>query len=66
MPGTPRLVRTGANETAYYLSKGNWLAIHTSTASGQAQLGIQVFAMANDWTRKQNNYSVTASSITCP
>jgi DNA-binding SARP family transcriptional activator len=71
MQGTLRLVRTGANETAYYLSKGNWVAIHTGTAPGQAQLGIQVFAMANDWTHKQirvafDNYSVTASPITCP
>jgi DNA-binding SARP family transcriptional activator len=71
MQGTLRLVRTGASETAYYLSKGNWVPIHTGTAPGQAQLGIQVFAMANDWTHKQirvafDNYSVTASSITCP
>jgi DNA-binding SARP family transcriptional activator len=71
MQGTLRLVRTGAGETAYYLSKGNWVAIHTGTAPGQAQLGIQVFAMASDWSHKQirvafDNYSVTASSITCP
>jgi len=71
MQDTLRLVRTGASETAYYLSKGNWVAIHTGTAPGQAQLGIQVFAMANDWTHKQirvafDNYSVTASSVTCP
>ena len=71
MQGTLRLVRTGANETAYYLSKGNWVPIHTGAAPGQAQLGIQVFAMANDWTHKQirvafDNYTVTASSVTCP
>jgi DNA-binding SARP family transcriptional activator len=71
LQGTLRLMRTGANETAYYLSKGNWVPIHTGTAPGQAQLGIQVFAMANDWTHKQirvafDNYSVTASPITCP
>jgi DNA-binding SARP family transcriptional activator len=39
MQGTLRLVRTGASETAYYLSKGTWVAIHTGTAPGQAQLG---------------------------
>ena len=71
MQGTLRLVRTGANETAYYLSKGNWVAIHTGAAPGQAQLGIQAFVTASEWNHKQirvdfDNYSVTASSITCP
>jgi len=71
MQGTLRLVRTGASETAYYLSKGNWVALHTGTAPGQAQLGIQAFVTANEWTHKQirvafDNYSVTASSVTCP
>jgi DNA-binding SARP family transcriptional activator len=72
MQGTLRLARTGATETAYYRSKsGSWVTIHTGLAPGQAQLGIQVFVTANEWTHKQirvafDNFSVSASSVTCP
>ena len=51
--GTLRLVRTNGVETAYYEHDGKWVAIQTGAFRGQAQLGLQLFGMANEWTHRR-------------
>ncbi len=69
--GTLRIARVGSQETAYYLSKGKWVAVHSGPAAGQTQLGLQLFAMGNEWAHKEfsvalDNFTVTAVSPLCP
>ncbi len=69
--GTFRIARVGDVETAYYLAKGGWVALHSGKAPGQATLGIQLFGMANDWSHAQmgvafDNFIVVAASPVCP
>jgi DNA-binding SARP family transcriptional activator len=68
--GTLRLARVDGVTTAYYLAGGKWVVLHAGNASGKVQLGIEVFATANEWTHKQirvafDNFSVTASDVVC-
>ncbi len=69
--GTLRIARVGSVETAYYLSKGKWVALHSATAVGQTQLGLQLFAQASEWAHKQfsvalDNFTVAAVAPLCP
>jgi DNA-binding SARP family transcriptional activator len=69
--GTVRLARKGGVATAYYLSGGDWVAIQSGTLKGQAQLGLQLFGMANEWTHQEmqvafDNFTVTGSRVVCP
>ena len=69
--GTLRLVRTNGVETAYYEHDGKWVAIQTGAFRGQAQLGLQLFGMANEWTHRTmqvafDNFAVTGSHVVCP
>ena len=69
--GTLRIARVGSVETAYYLSKGKWVALHSATAVGQTQLGLQLFAQANEWAHREfsvalDNFTVAAVSPVCP
>ena len=69
--GTIRLTRSRGVESAYYRSNGSWVLIQSGTARGQAQLGIQLFAMADEWSRSEvkvafDNFRVSAPSMTCP
>jgi hypothetical protein len=71
MQGTLRLARVGATETAYYKSGGKWVALHEGRAPGQAMVGIQLFAMSNEWQHQEvsvafDNFSITASDFVCP
>jgi len=69
--GTLRVARVGSTETAYYEANGKWIAIHSGQAPGEAQLGIQLFAVAGDWQHVDvsvafDNFKVTASNFWCP
>jgi hypothetical protein len=69
--GTLRLARMNGVETAYYQHDGKWVAIQTGTFRGQAQLGLQLFGMADEWTHRTmqvafDNFAVTGSHVICP
>jgi DNA-binding SARP family transcriptional activator len=69
--GTLRLARTDGVLTAYYFDHGDWVAIQSATAKGQAMLGLQLFGMSTDWTHQEiqvafDNFKVTASDVVCP
>jgi hypothetical protein len=69
--GTLRIARAGSTETAYYETNGKWVAIHSGQAPGEAQLGIQLFAVAGDWQHVDvsvafDNFKVTATNFWCP
>jgi DNA-binding SARP family transcriptional activator len=69
--GTLRIARAGATETAYYETNGKWVVIHSGSAPGEAQLGIQLFAVAGDWQHVDvsvafDNFRVTATNVVCP
>jgi hypothetical protein len=71
LQGSLRVARKNGVETAYYRSQGAWVPIHTGRAPGRAQLGLQLFATASDWTHQQvqvafDNFRVTATNPVCP
>jgi hypothetical protein len=69
--GTLRVARVGSTETAYYEANGKWVAIYSGPAPGEAQLGIQLFAVAGDWQHEDvsvafDNFKVAATNFWCP
>jgi DNA-binding SARP family transcriptional activator len=69
--GTLRLARTNGVQSSYYLSNGKWLRLESAKASGPAQIGIQLFGMANEWTHQEvrvafDNFSISAPALVCP
>jgi DNA-binding SARP family transcriptional activator len=69
--GTLRVARVGPIETAYYEANGKWVAVYSGQAPGEAQLGIQLFAVAGDWQHVDvsvafDNFKVTATNFWCP
>jgi DNA-binding SARP family transcriptional activator len=69
--GTLRVARVGTTETAYYEANGKWVPVYSGQAPGEAQLGIQLFAVAGDWQHEDvsvafDNFRVTATHFWCP
>jgi len=70
--GTLRLVRTGATQTGYHASAGQWVAIHTGPAPS-GDVAIQVHAWSHDYAFRDwnvlaavDNLAVTSGEVIWP
>ena len=72
LSGTLRLVRSGATATGYYLSSGNWVPIHTGSATIQdVGFGFGAWShnalFANETVKVAfDNFTLTSGRILCP
>ncbi len=70
--GSLRLIRSGASETGYYLSAGNWVTIHTAPSITQ-DIHLDLVAWSHDYAFTHTfvkvafaNFTLNQGSATCP